>query len=57
MPVTVPVEEDIMAAACAKPRVPALWLGAELEIAGDASVGAALLFSSQVCHLSAFSES
>jgi len=42
--------------ACAKPRVPALGLGAELEIAGEAFVGGALLYSGQVCHLSAFSD-
>jgi len=37
-------------------RTPTLGLGNELEIAGDGVVGAALLFSGQVCHLSAFSE-
>ena len=43
-------------AVSARPRVPALGLGAELEIAGDGLVGAALLFSGNVCHVSAFSE-
>ena len=40
-----------------KPRVPAWGLGDELEITGEGIVGAALLFSSQVCHLSALRES
>ena len=39
----------------AKPRVPALGLGDELEIAGDAVVGGALLYSDRICHLAAFS--
>ena len=42
------------AADCAKPRVPALGLGSELEISGEAIVGAALIYSGQICHLSAF---
>ena len=41
----------------ARPRVPALGLGNELEIAGDGVVGAGLLFSGSVCHVSAFSDS
>ncbi len=39
----------------ARPRVPALALGDELEIAGDGMVGAALLYSGRLCHLAAFS--
>jgi hypothetical protein len=40
----------------AKPRIPALALGEELEIAGDGLVGAALLYDGAVCHLAAFSD-
>jgi hypothetical protein len=43
-------------AARVKPRVPALGLGDELEIAGDEVVGGALLYSGRVCHLAAFTE-
>jgi len=43
-------------AARVKPRVPALGLGDELEIAGDDMVGGALLYSNRVCHLAAFAE-
>ena len=35
----------------ARPRVPALGLGEELEIAGVGVVGAALLYADKVCHL------
>jgi hypothetical protein len=40
----------------AKPRIPALALGDELEIAGEGLVGAALLYDGGVCHLAAFSD-
>ena len=40
----------------AKPRVPALALGDELEISGDGFVGAALLYGDGICHLAAFSD-
>ena len=39
----------------AKPRVPSLGMGDELEIAGEGMVGAGLLYSERICHLSAFS--
>ncbi|NQT15057.1 MAG: HIRAN domain-containing protein [Planctomycetes bacterium] len=39
----------------AKSRTSALGLGVELEISGDGVVGAALLHSGSVCHVSAFS--
>ena len=38
----------------AKPRVPALALGEELEIANEGLVGAALLYDGRLCHLAAF---
>ena len=41
----------------AKPRVPALGLGSELEIANGDLVGAALLYEGRDCHLSAFTVS
>jgi hypothetical protein len=40
----------------AKPRIPALALGDELEIAGEGLVGAALLYDGRICHLAAFSD-
>ena len=40
----------------AKPRIPALALGDELEISGEGLVGAALLYDGGVCHLAAFSD-
>ena len=40
----------------AKPRVPALALGDELEITSEGLVGAALLYDGKVCHLAAFSD-
>jgi hypothetical protein len=40
----------------AKPRVPALALGDELEITGEGIVGAALLYDGGICHLAAFSD-
>jgi hypothetical protein len=40
----------------AKPRLPALALGEELEIAGQGLVGRALLYEGRLCHLAAFSE-
>ena len=40
----------------AKPRIPALALGDELELAGNGLVGAALLYGGSVCHLAAFSD-
>ena len=40
----------------AKPRIPALALGEELEIAGEGLVGAALLYDGGICHLAAFSD-
>ena len=40
----------------AKPRVPALALGEELEIASEGLVGAALLYDGGLCHLAAFSD-
>ena len=40
----------------ARPRVPALGLGEELEIAGNGVVGAALLYDDKVCHLAAFTD-
>ena len=40
----------------AKPRIPALALGDELEITGEGLVGAALLYDGGVCHLAAFSD-
>ena len=40
----------------AKPRIPALALGDELEIAGEGVVGAALLYDGGLCHLAAFSD-
>jgi hypothetical protein len=40
----------------ARPRVPALALGNELEITGDDMVGGALLYDDRICHLAAFSE-
>ena len=43
-------------AASVKPRMPALGLGYELEVAGDDMVGNALLYSERICHLAAFSE-
>ena len=39
----------------AKPRIPALALGEELEITGEGLVGAALLYDGGLCHLAAFS--
>jgi hypothetical protein len=40
----------------AKPRIPALALGEELEIGGEGLIGAALLYEGEVCHLAAFSD-
>jgi hypothetical protein len=40
----------------AKPRVPALALGEEMEIASEGLVGAALLYDDGICHLAAFSD-
>ena len=40
----------------ARPRVPALALGDELEIVGEGLVGAALLYNGGLCHLAAFSD-
>ncbi len=40
----------------AKPRIPALALGDELEIAGAGLVGAALLYDGGICHLAGFSD-
>ncbi len=40
----------------AKPRIPALALGDELEIASEGLVGAALLYDGRICHLAAFSD-
>ncbi len=40
----------------AKPRIPALALGEELEIASEELVGAALLYDGGICHLAAFSD-
>jgi len=40
----------------ARPRVPALALGEELEIASEGLVGAALLYDGVICHLGAFSD-
>jgi hypothetical protein len=40
----------------AKPRIPALALGEELELAGEGLVGAALLYGGRICHLAAFSD-
>jgi hypothetical protein len=40
----------------ATPRVPALALGEELEIASAGIVGAALLYDGGLCHLAAFSD-
>lgn len=40
----------------AKPRIPALALGDELEIASAGLVGAALLYDGGICHLAAFSD-
>ena len=40
----------------AKPRIPALALGDELEIGGGGIVGAALLYDGGICHLAAFSD-
>jgi hypothetical protein len=40
----------------AKPRIPALALGDELEIASEGLVGAALLYGGGLCHLAAFSD-
>jgi hypothetical protein len=40
----------------AKPRIPALALGDELEINGEGLVGAALLYNGGLCHLAAFSD-
>jgi len=40
----------------AKPRIAALALGDELEIAGEGLVGAALLYDGRICHLAAFSD-
>ena len=40
----------------AKPRIPALALGDELEITGEGLVGVALLYDGGVCHLAAFSD-
>jgi len=37
-------------------RTPTIGLGSELEIVGDGVVGAALLYSDRICHLSAFSD-
>ena len=43
-------------AGAAKPRVPALALGDELEIVSHSVVGAALLYDGKLCHLAAFSD-
>jgi hypothetical protein len=43
-------------ATCAKPRTETLGLGTELEVSHDDLVGAALLYSGQVCHFAAFTE-
>jgi hypothetical protein len=43
-------------ASAATPRVPALALGDELEIASEGIVGAALLYDGGLCHLAAFSD-
>jgi hypothetical protein len=40
----------------AKPRVPALALGDEMEIASEGLVGAALLYDGGLCHLAAFTD-
>ena len=40
----------------AKPRIPALALGDELEITGEGLVGAALLYDGRICHLAAFGD-
>ncbi len=40
----------------ARPRIPALALGDELEITGEGLVGAALLYNGELCHLAAFSD-
>ena len=40
----------------AKPRIPALALGEELEITGEGLVGAALLYDGGLCHLAAFTD-
>ncbi|MGA2033862.1 MAG: hypothetical protein ABSG68_16570 [Thermoguttaceae bacterium] len=40
----------------AKPRIPALALGDELEITSEGLVGAALLYDGRLCHLAAFSD-
>ena len=40
----------------AKPRIPALALGEELEITSEGLVGAALLYDGGLCHLAAFSD-
>jgi len=40
----------------AKPRIPALALGDELEIIEEGLVGAALLYDGKLCHLAAFSD-
>ena len=40
----------------ARPRIPALALGDELEIASEGLVGAALLYDGRICHLAAFSD-
>ena len=40
----------------ARPRIPALALGEELEIASEGLVGAALLHDGGICHLAAFSD-
>ena len=40
----------------ARPRVPALGQGEELEIQAEGIVGSALLVKDRVCHLAAFSE-
>ncbi len=40
----------------ATPRVPALALGEEMEIAREGLVGAALMYDGGICHLAAFSD-
>ena len=40
----------------AKPRIPALAMGDELEIASTGLVGAGLLYEGKLCHLAAFSD-
>ncbi|MDY0168739.1 MAG: HIRAN domain-containing protein [Thermoguttaceae bacterium] len=40
---------------CARPRVPAIGLGDELEFRNGHIIGGALLFGGCICHLSAFS--